>query len=82
MTTAGRISIATDYQAESDDDQQMALTEDSIAEESRHQVGEILARAQSVVGHADAELACSADTAQVCVVSCCDTPFLITTCLS
>ncbi|XP_064595905.1 protein prune homolog 2-like, partial [Liolophura sinensis] len=64
MTTAGRISISTDYQAESDDDHQMALTEVTIAEESRHQVGEILARAESVVGHADAELACSADTAQ------------------
>ena len=60
MTSAGRMSISIDSIADplSDPDQPYMMTEhDTIHEETHAEVGYIIARAHSIIGHADETLA-------------------------
>ena len=60
MTSAGRMSISIDSVADhiSDPDQMYMVTEhDTIQEETHAEVGYILARTHSIIGHADETLA-------------------------
>ena len=65
MTSAGRMSISIDSIADplSDPDQPYMMTEhDTIHEETHAEVGYIIARAHSIIGHADETLARLSDS--------------------